>query len=61
MTTCEWNYGGTGTGKSKYVFKDYIPSTHYILKYDKGWWGGSKGQDIGIMNEFHGHIPYEKL
>ena len=61
MTTCEWTYGEKGTGKSKYAFKDYDPSTHYILNYDKGWWDGYTGQDIVLMNEFHWYILYKRI
>ena len=61
MTTCEWIYGKTGTGKSEYAFKDFDESTHYVLEDDGGWWDAYKGQDIVIINDFRGHIPYDQL
>ena len=61
MTTCDWIYGETGTGNSEYAFKDFNPQTHYVVKYDKGWWDGYKGQETIIMDDVRGHIPYDKL
>lgn len=62
MTTCDWVYGKTGTGKSHYAFQNYNPNTHYILNLqDNGFWDGYKGQPIVIINEFRGQIPYGEL
>lgn len=60
-TTGEWHYGATGTGKSQYAFENYSPDTHYLLIDDNGWWDGYKGQDIVIINDFRGWIPYDML
>lgn len=37
MTTGEWYYGTTGTGKSEKAFENFNPDTHYVWKYDNGW------------------------
>nr|UOF81080.1 rep protein [Cressdnaviricota sp.]UOF81292.1 rep protein [Cressdnaviricota sp.] len=62
MTTCDWIYGPTGTGKSIRAFKDYNPDTHYLLNVnDGGWWEGYTGQETVIINEFRGQITYGEL
>ena len=37
------------------------PKTHYVVKADRGWWDGYKGQSTRIINYFRGHVPYDKL
>lgn len=62
MTTCDWFYGETGVGKSHNAFIDYNPETHYIFNLnDNGFWDGYVGQEIVIINEFRGQIPYSEL
>lgn len=61
MTTCEWIYGKSGTGKSEYAFKDFDESTHFVLEDDGGWWDAYKGQETVIINDFRGHISYDQL
>ena len=62
ITTCDWRYGLSKTGKSAAAFKDYHPDTHYRWKLnDKGWQDGYKGQEIIIINEFRGQIQYSEL
>lgn len=62
MTTCDWLYGKTGTGKSHRAFKDYSPDTHYILNLnDGGFWNGYTGQEIVVINEFRGQITFSEL
>lgn len=61
MTTCEWCYGETGTGKSHYAFTNFNPDTHYVFPNDNGWWDGYKGQETVIINEFRGQIQYSEL
>ncbi len=54
MTTCEWLWGPTGTGKSHRAFKDFDPETHYVWKNEKEWQDGYTGQEIVIINELRG-------
>lgn len=61
MTTCDWIWGATGTGKSTKAFEGYSPDTHYLWKNDKGWWDKYKQQPIVIMNDFRGEIAYNDL
>lgn len=61
MTTCDWFYGPTGTGKSHEAFDNYSPITHYVWKNDNGWQDGYAGQPIVIINDFRGEIPYNEL
>lgn len=62
MTTCDWIYGETGTGKSHRAFSNYHPDTHYVYNLnDNLFWNGYKGQKIVIINEFRGQIPYGEL
>lgn len=62
MTTCDWYWGETGTGKSHKAFEGYTPETHYVLNLkDNGWWDGYTGQETVIINEFRGQIAYSEL
>lgn len=61
MTTCDWFFGDTGTGKSREAFKNFSPITHYVYKNDNGWWDGYTGQSTVIIDEFRGQIPYNEL
>lgn len=62
MTLCDWIVGDTGKGKSHRAFKDFHPTTHYVLPLqDKGWWDGYRQQEVVIINEFRGQIPYSEL
>lgn len=61
MTTCEWVYGKTGTGKSHYAYTSYNPDTHYNWKNDNGWQDGYVGQETIVINEFRGEIKYANL
>lgn len=61
MTTCEWIYGDTHTGKSHRCFEGFNPKTHYVFTNDNGWWDGYTGQETVIINEFRGGIPYAEL
>lgn len=61
ITTCDWIYGETGSGKSHRVFQDYHPSTHYLWRNDNGWWEGYTQQHYIIMNDYRGEIKYNEL
>ena len=56
-----WYWGTTGAGKSHEALNDYDPETHYIYPYDAGWWDGYKQQEIVVINEFRGQIPYSEI
>lgn len=58
FTVGEWIYGGTGVGKSEYAFQ-YEDS--YVYPYDNGWWDGYKQQDIVVIDEFRGQLPFNEL
>lgn len=60
-TECIWYYGETATGKSTRAFQGYTPETHYVYPNDNGWWDGYKGQEVVILNDFRGEIPYNQL
>lgn len=62
MTTCDWYWGETGTGKSHHAFQSYSPETHFKYNLnDSGFWNGYTGQEVVIINEFRGQIPYSEL
>lgn len=62
MTQGKWYWGSTGVGKSHTVFQDYDPTTHYVLNLeDNGWWDGYAGQQIVILNDFRGQLPYSQM
>jgi len=61
MTTCEWIYGPTATGKSERAFDLYHPDTHYVWKTNDKWQDGYTGQDTVIINDFRAEIKYNEL
>lgn len=61
MTTCIWYWGPTGVGKSHVAFDGYSPTTHYVYPNDNGWWDGYAQQEVVILNDFRGEIPYNEM
>lgn len=64
MTQGIWLYGPTGTGKSHRAFTmfgEFSVSTHYLHTTSEKWWDGYEGQDIVIINDFRGEIPFGEL
>lgn len=65
MTKGVWIYGPTGTGKTHDAMHNYGDgwdhTTHYLWKSDKGWQDDYQGQEVVIINDFRGDIPYNQL
>ena len=59
MTEGEWIYGPTGVGKSEYAFSQIEKS--YVYPYDNGWCDAYRQQEIFILDEFRGQIPFNEL
>lgn len=60
MTEGEWVYGPTGVGKSEYAFSNM--SSTYVYPYDNsGWCDGYKQEEIFVLDEFRGQIPFNEL
>lgn len=60
-----WLHGATGVGKSYLalqIAKDLgCEQPYYYQGTDKGWWDGYKQQDVVIIDDFRGGIPYSEL
>lgn len=61
MTQGIWVFGESGSGKSEFAFSEYDTGNAYAYPYDNGWWDGYKGQDVVIIDEFRGQIPYNEI
>lgn len=62
MTKGYWYWGETGVGKSHIAFDGFDPDTHYVYNIsDNGFWNGYTGQEIVIINELRGQIPFSEL
>lgn len=58
MTEGEWIFGPTGVGKSEYAFQ--YPNS-YVYPYDGGWWDGYAAQEVVVIDEFRGQLPFNEL
>ena len=61
FTDSYWYFGAKGTGKTHTAFEGYHPDTHYVKNLKDEWWDGYTGQEVVIINEFRGQIPYSEL
>lgn len=56
-------WGEPGTGKSRFVFDTYSPESIYAITFGDGcassvWFDDYTGQDIILLDEFDGEIPW---
>lgn len=58
-------WGQTGTGKTRSVLDEHGDENVFILnKQSSGsqiWWDGYDGQNVLLIDEFYGWIPYDSL
>jgi len=61
-TECDWHWGPTSTGKTHVWKSIWDPLKCYkLILSDNGFWNGYTGQEIVVINEFRGQIPYGEL
>nr|WPT10111.1 rep protein [Duck circovirus] len=51
--------GPPGTGKSRYAFE--FPAENKYYKPRGKWWDGYSGNDVVVMDDFYGWLPYDDL
>nr|QNS29747.1 rep protein [Goose circovirus] len=51
--------GRPGSGKSRYAFE--FPAREKYYKSRGKWWDGYNGQDVVVMDDFYGWLPYDDL
>nr|QLM00364.1 replication-associated protein [Goose circovirus] len=51
--------GRPGSGKSRYAFEFSAREKYY--KSRGKWWDGYNGQDVVVMDDFYGWLPYDDL
>lgn len=57
-----WFWGPSGVGKTYYANKLAEGKSVYTFpKADKGWWDHYEGQEVFILQDFRGQIPYDEL
>lgn len=61
MTKAKWYWGRTGVGKSHAAFEGTTWQNSFIWEDDNGWWDGYCQQEIVIINDFRGQIPYDRM
>lgn len=62
MTKGIWIYGKTGTGKSHRAYDEAFGQTVYTWNVlDGKWWDEYTGQDVVILNDFRGEIPFNVI
>lgn len=59
MTTCDWYVGPTGSGKSHKAYTENPDA--YDYPYDNEWMDGYRSQEVMVINDFRGQIPYSTL
>lgn len=57
MRVCVYQ-GPTGTGKSRFAMESF-PGAYW--KQRSQWWDGYSGQDVVIIDEFYGWLPFDTL
>lgn len=63
MTEGIWFWGPTGTGKTHkaYEYVNFDFDKVYNWVNDNGWWDTYEGQEVVLINDFRGSIPYGEL
>lgn len=65
-TNCEWHFGKTGVGKTRYLYDKFAEQIEagevYFFNPDHGWFDSYKGQSICIFDDIREEdIPYNQV